>query len=103
METAFAAVADDVVWHYIGADEPLRGKQVVMDQGPPSFDAKIEASVHDILANDEHTVAMLKVRAKRGGRTLDYDVVEVYHMRDGQVVERWAVSQDTARIAAFFA
>ena len=103
METAMSALADDVVWHYIGSDEPLQGKAAVMEQGPPSFDAEISAEVHDILANDEHAVAMLKVHAVRGGKTLDYDVVEVYHMRGGKCVERWAVSQDTARIAAFFA
>ena len=103
METALSALADDVVWHYIGSDQPLRGRAAVMEQGPPSFDADISAEVHDILANDDHAVAMLKVHAVRGDRTLDYDVAEIYHMRGGKCVERWAISQDTARIADFFA
>ena len=102
-ETAMASLADDVVWHYIGSEEPLRGKAEVAERGPASFDAEITAELHDVLANDDHAVVMLKVHAERNGKILDYDVVEVYHIENGKMVERWALSQDTARIAAFFA
>lgn len=102
-ETAMASIADDVVWHYIGSDEPLRGKAQVAERGPGSFDAEITAELHDVLASDDHAVVMLKVHAERHSKTLDYDVVEVYHIENGKMVERWALSQDTARIAAFFA
>jgi hypothetical protein len=30
-------------------------------------------------------------------------VAEIYHIRGGQVAERWAFSDDTAAIAEFFA
>lgn len=103
MEAAFSALSDDIIWHYIGSDEPLRGKAEVAERGPASFDAEITAELHEVLANDEHAVAMLKVHAERQGKTLDYDVVEIYHIKGGKCVERWAFSDDTARIAAFFA
>ena len=102
-DSATAMLADDVVWHYIGSDEPLRGKAEVAERGPACFAAEVTAKLHDVLANDDHVVVMLKVHAERQGRTLDYDIVEVYHVQDGKIVERWALSQDTAPIAAFFA
>ncbi len=102
-EAAMAAPADDVVWHHIGSDEPLRGKAEVAERGPASFAAEVTAKLHDVLANDEHVVVMLKMHAERNGKTLDYDVVEIYHVENGKIVERWALAQDTAPIAAFFA
>jgi ketosteroid isomerase-like protein len=32
-----------------------------------------------------------------------YRTAEIYHIRDGKVAERWAFSDDTAAITAFFA
>jgi ketosteroid isomerase-like protein len=48
-------------------------------------------------------VLLVDATATRNGRTLDYKVAEAYHVRDGKIAERWAVSDDTARIAEFFA
>jgi ketosteroid isomerase-like protein len=39
----------------------------------------------------------------RGDRTFDYNTAEILHIRDGKCVERWAFSDDTARIVEFFA
>lgn len=103
MEAATASLDDDIVWHYIGAKEPLQGKAAVAASGPGSLDAEFSAELHDVLANDEHALALLKVHVERGGKSLDYDVVEIYHVKNGKCVERWAFSDDTAAIAAFFA
>jgi uncharacterized protein len=102
MQTLEAAIADDIVWHEIGRAEPRRGK-AALRAAMGQVDYQITAENHDILANDEHTVLLAEATATRGGRTLKYKVAEVYHIRDGKVVERWAVSDDTARITEFFA
>jgi ketosteroid isomerase-like protein len=96
-------LADDVVWHYLGGSEPVRGKAAVLgmfDTGRNDFE--IRAEIHDVVANDEHGVALVNATAKRGGRTLAYRTAEILHLRDGKVTERWAFSDDTAAIAAFF-
>lgn len=97
------AIADDVEWWEIGADQPIRGKdalfermQGLMGQGTISID------LHDVIANDEHTVALVNATAERGGRTLSYKTAEIYHLRDGKVTHRWAFSDDTAAINDFF-
>jgi ketosteroid isomerase-like protein len=96
-------LADDVVWHEIGNPEPVRGKAALAARMTgDARDWTITASLHDVIANDDHVVALLSASATRGGRTFDYRVAEIYHVRDGKVTERWAFSDDTAAIVAFF-
>ena len=95
-------LADDVVWHMIGSTEPLRGKAAL--RGAMSgADYQITGTVHDIVANDDHTIVLAENTATRGDRSLTYRTAEIMHIRDGKVVERWAFSDDTQAINEFFA
>ena len=96
-------LADDVVWHEIGRDEPIRGKQALMERftGMPEG-ASITTETHDIVANDEHCIQLVTATATMGDQSLVYRTAEIYHMRDGKITERWAFSDDTERINAFF-
>ena len=96
-------LADDVVWHQIGADT-LRGKEAMAQSMPGGeVDWNITADIHDVVANDEHVIALIDAHATRGdGRTLDYRTAEIMHVRDGKLTERWAFSDDTQRITDFF-
>jgi len=99
-----AIMADDIVWHEIGNPEPVRGKAALAARmGGGDVDFRITATTHDVVANDGHAVALVNATATRGGQTLDYRTAEIYHIRDGRIVERWAFSDDTAAITAFFA
>lgn len=87
--------ADDIVWHvagrsaisgdYKGRDQVFGffGKLMELSDGT----AKIE--VHDILADDEHAVAIVTGTATRNGTTFTGNDVHVFHVRGGQVVEFW--------------
>jgi len=102
-EASFEALADDVVWYEIGRAEPTRGKEALGQRYAESLgDYEIVAKTHDIVANDEHAVALMEVTAKRGDKTLEYRTAEIYHMKDGKITARWAYSDDTARIVEFF-
>ena len=98
-------LSDDIVWHEIGRAEPIRGKQALAalfgGDTPPDFE--IKADVHDVVANDEHAVALVEATAQRAGRTFKYRTAEIVHIRDGKITERWAFSDDTAAINEFFA
>ena len=98
-----ALIADDVVWHEIGAAEPRRGKAAMQAAAPGVADYQITGKLHDIVASDDHAIALIEATATRGGKTLVYRTAEIYHIRNGQIVERWAFSDDTAAITAFFA
>lgn len=98
------ALADDVVWHEIGNPEPVRGKAALAARfSSGADDFQMTGETHDVVANDDHTVALLSATATRGGKSLTYRVAEIYHLHDGKITERWAFSDDTAAIAAFFA
>ena len=96
-------VDDNVVWHEIGSDEPVRGKQALMERyaGMPEG-ASIKVDTHDVVANDEHAVALVTATATMGDQQLVYRTAEIYHMKDGKITERWAFSDDTDRINKFF-
>jgi ketosteroid isomerase-like protein len=97
-------VADDIVWHQIGSPEPIRGKAALAEQMTMNTDDfEIEAEVHDVVANDEHGIALVNATARRGDQTFHYRTAEILHMRDGKIVERWAFSDDTQAINEFFA
>ena len=109
MATINELLADDVVWHVGGnnslsgdykgkdADFGLFGKLMEMSEG--SF--KLE--VHDILANDEHSVILVRATAEKGGKKLDSKAVHVTHPDSaGRVTEFWAFEEDPAAMDAFF-
>jgi len=106
MSAAAGFLADDVEWHEIGRDEPIRGLAALAEryQGAEPPDWQItNVEVHDVVANDEHAIGLGTNTATRGGRTFTYRTAEIYHVKDGKVTARWAFSDDTAAINEFFA
>jgi ketosteroid isomerase-like protein len=104
MQAASDALADDVEWHEIGRSEARHGKaelRAAMTGG--AVGDTISGALHDVVANDDHVIALVDATAARGGRTLTYRTAEIFHIREGKAVERWAFSDDTAAIVAFFA
>ncbi len=104
-EAAGNFLADDVEWHEIGRAEPIHGKAALRDRmmgaGKPEWNIT-GGEVHDVLGDDEHTVALLTAHAEWGEKSLDYKVAELYHIRDGKITARWAMSDDTEAINNFF-
>ena len=89
--------ADAIVTH-IGSHQGARHD----DRGRKRR-GRIKYAVHDVVANDDHTIALGTATATRNGKTLEYRTAEIFHIRDGKAVERWAFSDDTEAIVAFFA
>jgi ketosteroid isomerase-like protein len=102
MQALEALIADDVIWHEIGRAEPRRGK-AELQAAAPSGDYEVTGKLHDVVANDDHAIALVEATAVRGGKTLTYRTAEIYHIKGGKIAERWAFSDDTAAITAFFA
>jgi ketosteroid isomerase-like protein len=104
MQALDGFIADDVVWHEIGRAEPRRGKAALRDAaaGGGAAGYQITGELHDVVANDDHTIALVEATATRGGKTFKYRTAEIYHIKDGKITERWAFSDDTAAITAFF-
>ncbi len=96
-------IADDIEWWEIGASEPVRGKQALLERMQAFAAYQISADLHDVVANDDHLIALLNVTASKGDESLSYRTAEIHHVNaDGQVTERWAFSDDTQAIIDFF-
>jgi ketosteroid isomerase-like protein len=98
-----ALIADDVVCPDIRPRQPRRRNAAMQAVAPGVADYQITGKLHDIVASDDHAIALIEATATRGGKTLTYRTAEIYHIKNGHVVERWAFSDDTAAITAFFA
>jgi ketosteroid isomerase-like protein len=101
-EGAASRLADDVVWHIIGRAEPYRGKAELAASMDGLREYTIDWQAHDILASDDHVIALGTATATHGDRTLVYRTAEIFHVRGGKVTERWAFSDDTQAITDFF-
>jgi len=109
MGTVGQLFADDIVWHVPG-NNPLSGTYKGKDEVFGFFARLGELSggsfkldVHDVVGNDEHVVALVRVSGSRpDGRTLEMPVAQVFHVRDGKVVEFWGTAEDQAKADAFW-
>jgi ketosteroid isomerase-like protein len=103
MEDFVDMLDDDIEWWEIGRAEPIKGKAALMARMQEQMGKwDITGELHDVVANDEHLVALVNAEGKRDGRTLKYKTAEILHIRDGKVAQRWAFSDDTAAITEFF-
>jgi ketosteroid isomerase-like protein len=106
MKAAADGLADDVEWHEIGRADAIHGKAALAERFGMGSDApapyEITGETHDVIGNDDHVIALLSAHATNDGKTLDYKVAEIYHVKDGKITERWAFSDDTAAINDFF-
>lgn len=95
-------IAEDVVWWEIGSPEPLHGLSTVMQSMAGLEDVSFDVDVHDVTASDDHVVGMVTATVGVGGDEFTYRTAEIAHVKDGQITERWAFSDDTQRIIEFF-
>ena len=100
--------ADDVVWHVPG-NNLISGTHSGRDAVFAAFakttqltSGSFKIELHDVVANDEHAVALTRAKASREGRTLDSADIDVYHVKDGKVTEMWSFSEDSAANDAFW-
>ena len=101
-ESVAALMDDGIVWWQIGAAEPLRGKAAVLASMQALEGVEFDIDIHDVVANDEHTVALVTATVRAGDQEISYRTAEIQHIEDGKVTERWAFSDDTGRINEFF-
>jgi uncharacterized protein len=93
---------DDVTWHAPGTNRfsgQFRGRAAAMQRLGRMREAgiAIRFDVHDVVANDEHAVALVHLHLEvADGRRYDQPQVQVAHVRDGRIVEFWSMNQDQA-------
>ena len=97
-----AVVAENIEYHQIGAPG-IMGKAALIESMEALGEMEFGLEVHDVLANDDHSIALLDVTVKAAGQEFKYRTAEIYHLEDGKITKRWAFSDDTQAITDFFA
>ena len=108
-EGMFAALADDIVWHEQTC-KALEG-DFVGKEALGGFLGGLQArgltamrmEAHDILASDDHVVALVNAHMERGEHTIDNHEVHIWHLRGGRATEVWLVSHERDAFDAFWA
>ena len=108
METLDQLFADDIVWHAPGRN-PLsgdhQGKEAVFGvfaKLAELTEGSFRLEIHDALADDDHVVVLARSTAERGGKRLDDNGVQVFHVSNGKVTEQWLHPGDVYASDEFF-
>ena len=100
--------AEDIRYHF-PEGSPIAGDYQGIEQVLQYFARIVELTggtfsleLHDVLANDEHAVALVTVRGELAGQQLNGNRVAVYHFRDGKVTEVWTHLSDLYALDEFW-
>jgi ketosteroid isomerase-like protein len=105
IDTVRGVLASDVRWHEAGNPQVTEGREAVLQRLSGTVQ-QIDGSVdvHDVLGSDEHVVAMINVALRKpDGSEVAYPAVEVLHVSEGFITERWAfMDACPPEVTAFF-
>ena len=109
VETLRQLFADTTIFHEPGRS-PISGDYEGIDQVLGFFGSLVErsggtfrATLHDVVANDEHAIGLHSSDAERDGRRISSPTVLVFHIRDGKLAETWSHHYDQHDFDAFWA
>ena len=98
---------ENIVWHVPG-DNVLsgdyHGRENVLAFFAKSLTIALpEFDIHDVVASDDHVVALLDITWRRNdnGTTLEDKNVQIFHVSNGQALEVWTMSEDPAKFDQF--
>ena len=104
LDTVKDALAPGLRWHEAGNPEVM-GREAVLQQMSGAI-KRIDGNiaVHDVLGNDEHVIALINVALRKpNGSEISYPAIEIAHMSEGVITERWSFMDSCPpEVNAFF-
>ncbi|HTT89044.1 MAG TPA: nuclear transport factor 2 family protein [Acidimicrobiales bacterium] len=98
LETVMGIFDENIEWHVPGGQSPLAGEYKGREQVRGFLlrifelsEGTFSVEVHDVLANDDHAVVMLRATARRAGKSLDSNQCHVWHIKGSQATEFWGL------------
>ena len=102
-------IPDDAVWSFPGRRGRLagehRGRDAILGfllNVRELTSATFHLELHDVIANDDHAVALFTGHAQRNGKTLRNPTCLRMRIRDRQVVEVWEFVWDLYDVDEFW-
>jgi ketosteroid isomerase-like protein len=109
LETVRSLFAPEIEWTIPGRSRfsgVHRGTDDVINLFVQQFqetNGTFRVDVHDILANDEHGVALATVSGERNGKKLSDRYTHVVHIKDGKLTESWILNENADAVDDFWA
>jgi uncharacterized protein len=108
LDTVRSLFAPDIVWHVPGKSH-LAGDYSGVDNVIGLFMRNFEETngtfkveLHDILANDEHAVALATTSGQKNGKSLRDNYTHVVHISNGKLTESWIFDEHQDEVDAFW-
>lgn len=106
---AVLSIFDDAIRFYVPGSGALGGVYRGRDE-VVGFFAKISElsggtfrmELHDVLANDEHVVVLVRVRAERGEKSFAGTEAHVWHVSGGKASDMWSLPTEQAASDEFW-
>jgi ketosteroid isomerase-like protein len=103
------ALAEEAVWHVGGTHRlsgDYRGREAILeyfDRTAAETAQSLRLEPVELMADDRHGAAFLRVTATRGEKRLDVTMAEAFRFdEDGRITEFWAHATDQGAIDAFW-
>ena len=106
LDAAASFIAEDVDWHepyeYLGSLKGRRAVMAAIRQSVEETHGTFKLGLHDVLASDEHVVALVRFSAERNGQRMSGKEVGIFHVEDGLIREVWfATDEDVEAVSEF--
>jgi len=107
-QTLRTLLAKDIIWHAPGfgpGSGDFHGIDNVIGEFGRQFQESggtLRVEVNEVMEGEHSVVALARVGASRGDKTLDQPYAHVFHFRGDQVSEAWVVNYDQAKAAEFW-
>lgn len=104
MDAMAAGIAEDAVWHIAGSNPfsgDFSGREAIMQRFATMAQAGAGITIdeiHDVVGNDEHAVALVRLTIRGPGGETSQPSVWVFHGQDGIATELWSYASDQAEI-----
>ncbi|MDH3463319.1 MAG: hypothetical protein OEM32_06835, partial [Acidimicrobiia bacterium] len=93
----------EILWWEVDLPEPIVGKTALAKHLAKPSPSTVTTHVHDVLANDEHLVALLHANAETPHGPVDLSVAEVIHFDDkGLMVKRQIFPSNVFTAVSFY-
>jgi ketosteroid isomerase-like protein len=100
IDTLRQTIDENIVWHVAGRNR-LAGDKRGLDATLAFFGqlqqetgGTFKLDVHDVVANDDHAVAIVTNSLEKDGRTITTKAAHVVHIKDGKLMESWFLAED---------
>ncbi len=109
MATVAATFAEDVAWHAAGSGVTSGSKQgrdatmAYLGGLMTRAEGTLAIDVVDIGGSADYAYHLQHSHAERVGKVIDHDVMQVFRIGNGVVVEVWEFFPDTNMVDAFWA